>query len=183
MFMRLRSISVLPVAAALLLVAGPVTSAAAYPATTCPTLAVSTTTPLEGQAIGLTGTQFNPHARIQLELSPKPYLLRTVTSNSRGSFSTTVTMPKGLVGNRTISAIGGGSNPAIGCPTDPVETIGIQTNGGGGGGTTHGGSTNGGPAFTGIDVLGLIAAAIALLGGGVLLNRSGQRRRAHASRH
>src|SRR5579875_168515 len=45
----------------------------AYPPTICPTLAVSTTTPLEGQPITVSGVNFAPHTKLTLELHTQTY--------------------------------------------------------------------------------------------------------------
>jgi hypothetical protein len=184
--MKLRTLLALAVSVAGLALAGPAASAGAapaasvldYPAKICPTLSVSTTTPLAGASFTVSGVNFAPNAKIRLELDTKVDVLATVTSDANGAFATSVKMPAGVLGNHDIVAVGGDTGVA-GCPADPAQVLHVGTAGAGavaGGGS--GGSSSGGTAFTGVDVLGLVGAALALLVGGVLLNRGGKRRRA-----
>lgn len=174
--MRLRAILALAVAMTGLALAGPVATAAAapvaYPVTICPTLSVSTTTPLVGEKITVSGVHFDPNAHIRLELHTTVYVLATVVSDAAGSFTTQVTMPAGVTGHHLILAIGGGF-VSTHCTGDPVQVTiqtGVQSTAAGGTG-----SSGGGTAFTGLDILALIVAAAALLGIGLLLNRGGKR--------
>ena len=160
----------------------PATSADAapvgYPVTICATLSVSTTTPLAGASITVSGVNFDPNATIKLELEAKPWLLATVKSNAQGGFTVTVKLPAGVVGAHLIVAIGGNTQSGASCPADPSQLLHIQ--GLGGGGQTGGGGTGsngGGTAFTGVDVLLLVLLAAALLTVGVAVNRSGKRRK------
>jgi hypothetical protein len=191
--MKLRTLLVLAVSAAGLALAGPASTAVAapaasvwdYPAKICPTLSVSTTTPLAGASFTVSGVNFAPDAKIRLELHTKVHVLTTVTSDANGAFKVAVKLPAGLLGNHDIVAIGGDTG-VTGCPADPSQVLNFGAAGesaGGAGGTV--GASGGGTAFTGVDVLGLVGAALALLVGGVLLNRSGRRRRAaaYAGRH
>jgi hypothetical protein len=172
--MRLRTFLALALASACLIVAGPAAQAVAYPPTICPTIAVSTTTPLVGEAITVSGVNFTANAHVRLELHTKVYVLANVTTSAQGTFSTSVTMPAGVVGSHTIVAIGGGAVP--GCPAEPIQIVKVQPPGGNGGGN-GGGSNGGGTAFTGVDVLLLVLIAALLVGAGVMLNRGGKRRR------
>lgn len=175
--MRLRSLLVLPLAVVALgavLLAGPAAPAGAYPATICATLEVSTTNPLVGATITVSGSNFDPNATIKLVLHSQTYQLGSTKSDSLGSFTKDVKLPTGVTGHHLIEAIGGTSDEPSGCPADPIQALDIQSNGGSG--VPAG---NGGTAFTGLDILALIAAAVVLLGGGVLINRGGKRRRAH----
>lgn len=186
--MRLRSIVVVPLLAAvtgLLFVVGPAGSALGYPPTACPTLAVSTTHPLAGQPITVTGSGFAPHATIRLELRPPTgRQVGTVHSDTQGNFATTITLPSGP-GRHDLVAVGG-SQAGTSCPVDPSQVLQaqvdpsqlqqVQANASPSGARQHGGT-----AFTGLDIAGLVLAALALLGGGVLLSRTGRRRRVTAS--
>ncbi len=152
-------------------------AAGAYPVTTCSTLAVSTTNPLPGEAITVTGTNFLANASVSLVLRPGEPALKTVTASAGGTFSTQVTMQDSTTngGNFDIVATTGAVNNSN-CPADPIQTLGIQaetdTNGGGAGGASgNGGSGNGGLSVTGLDIAGLLVLAAALVGTGVVLNR------------
>lgn len=164
--MRLRAVLLFPLAVALLLVGAPTVSAAAYPATTCTaTIAVSTTHPAAGEAITVTGTGFDAGATVRLVLDTGDRLA-TVRSSAEGNFTTEVTMPN-TSGRHVLHARGGTSNQPADCPADPFVTLTIQ-----GGSTQSAGAPNGGgTAFTGLNVLGLLAIAAALVGIGVALNR------------
>jgi len=158
-----------------LVLVGPASSAQAsafhaYPPTICPTLSVSTTKPAVGETIGVTGENFDPDKAVTLILHSKTYVLKTVKTNSSGSFSADVKLPSGLTGNHTLSAKGAQSA----CPADPIQIV-IS----GAPATSRATAPNGGPAFTGVDILGLLLAAAALIGVGLLLNR----RRGANTRH
>jgi hypothetical protein len=180
--MRLRATLTLGLATLCMLLLAPFftgsVAAGAYPITTCSTLAVSTTNPLPGEAITVTGTNFLPGASVSLVLRPGETALKTVTASASGSFSTQVTMPNSTTngGNYNIVATTGAVRNSN-CPADPIQTLAIQaetdTNGGGAGGgaSGNGGSGNGGLSVTGLDIAGLLVLAAALLGTGVALNR------------
>jgi hypothetical protein len=174
--MRLRAILAFAVAIAGLVLAGPTASAAAYPPATCPTLSMSTTTPLVGESIVVTGSNFSPNAAIRIELHTKVYVLANVTSDADGAFRATVKLPAGVTGTHLLVAIGGDIG-ATGCPTDPLQIVDIQVGAGSSAPPAGGSSSGGGTAFTGLDVLALIVGAAVLLAAGVALNRSGKRRR------
>jgi hypothetical protein len=166
----------LALAAASLVIAGPAAQAVAYPPTICPTISVSTTTPLAGEAITVTGTNFTAGATVRLELDSSATVLKTVTASGSGTFTTQVTMPAGMLGSHTIIASGGGGGP--GCPSEPIQIVNAHGPGGGGAGGNGGGTNSGGgTAFTGVDVLLLVLIAGLLLTAGIMLNRGGKRRR------
>lgn len=175
--MKIRAILALVFASVGLMVAvaPAATAAGPYPPSTCRTLSVSTTTPLEGGSLTVTGENFAPNAQVRIELHTTVSVLATVTSDGNGSFSTSVTLPAGVTGTHRIVAVGGN---VAGCPDKSVE-ITIQANGGTNGNGTGGGS-NGGTAFTGVDIALLLAIAAGLLGIGVLLNRRSKPARARA---
>jgi hypothetical protein len=176
--MRLRTLLALALATASLVIAGPAAEAVAYPPTICPTISVSTTTPLVGETITVAGVNFTPGAKVRIELNanPKVYVLANVTASATGTFSTPVTFPAGVTGTNTIRAVGGGGGP--GCPANAIQVIKLHN---GGESSSNGGGTNnnggGGTAFTGVDVLLLLLIAALLVGAGVMLNRGGGRRR------
>lgn len=138
----------------------------AYPPTTCAQMSTSTTHPQPGAHITITGSSFDANTRVRLYIKKPRILLRSIITDANGAFSTTVKLPDGLFGNRIIIAVGGQVNV---CPVDPIQ-ITIQ-----GGTSNPGGSGNpGGTSFTGVDIGALLAAAAALVGVGVLLNRRGR---------
>lgn len=172
----------LALAAASLMIAGPAAQAVAYPPTICPTIAVSTTTPLAGEAITVSGMNFVAGATVRLELDSSATVLKTVTASASGTFTTQVTMPADLLGSHTILASGGGGGP--GCPADPIQIVQVHGPGGSGveatsvpGAGAGGANSGGGTAFTGVDVLLLVIIAGLLVTAGVMLNRGGKRRR------
>jgi hypothetical protein len=170
--MRLRTLLAVAIASVGLLLAAPASSAVAYPPTTCPTISVSTTTPLAGATITVTGTNFIPNAHLTLKLQSNGHVLAHVVANAQGKFTVSVTMPANLLGSQVIVAVGGGAVP--GCPADPVQTVNLQAGGQTSGGGTGGG---GGTAFTGVDVLLLLAVAGGLVGIGIALNGASKRKR------
>jgi hexosaminidase len=168
--MRLRAIFALAatVFGALLLVPA-AAHAAGYPPTECASLSVSTTHPLPGEEITVSGTNFLPNADVRLELHSKTYVLKTVTTDSSGSFSTQVKLPNGVVGTHQIVAASGAPST---CPT-PTVTLHIQKHG------TEGSSApppGHGTSFTGVDVLLIVIAAALLIGAGIALTRGGKRK-------
>jgi 5'-nucleotidase len=174
--MRLRAMLALALAVSGLALGGPASAAHAaaptgpYPPHTCPTISVSTTHPAVGETITVTGKRFDPGKRVTLILNSRTYVLATATASAQGTFSADVTMPAGLTGNHIISVKGAQSA----CPADPIQ-ISIQ----GAPQSGEPGGPGGSPAVTGVDILGLLLAAAALIGLGVLLNR----RRGARSRH
>ena len=161
--------AVVVVAAVGLLMSAPnASAAAAYPPQPCPSLSVSTTTPPPGGTITIVGSHFASDTPVQLELHPSGRVLASVVSDGRGSFTTAVTLPSGLHGTQRIAAV---TTPplASGCSPSVTFTIGQL----GGAHQESGGST----AFTGTDVLAIVAAGAAILGVGLVLTRGGRRRR------
>ena len=183
--MTLRAIVVIAVAATATLLAAPAVAqpalaqpAAVYPPTVCATLSVSTTNPLPGETIGVTGVDFVANAAVRLELHSASHYLKTVRTNARGAFSTSVTLPGGVRGRHLIVATSGVPHNST-CPGNPFAVLHIQE--GATPGTTGapaGGGHPGGTSFTGIDLLLILLAAAVLIGVGVALNRGG--RRGHA---
>ena len=177
--MRLRAAITVGLAALFVALCAPflaTSSAGAYPVTTCSTLAVSTTNPLPGQSITVTGTNFQASVSVSLVLRPGETPLKTVTTDARGSFSTQVTMPDSTTngGNFLIVAVTGAVS-STSCPADPFQSLAVQAAAENNGSS----SGNGGLSSTGLDIAGLLALAAGLLGAGVLLNR----KRAKATSH
>ena len=178
--MRLRATLTLGLATLGLLLFAPFlagsVAAGAYPVTTCSAVAVSTTNPLPGEAITVTGTNFRADASVSLVLRPGETPLTTVTTGATGTFSTQVTLPDSATNNGhfDIVATTGAVNDNS-CPADPFQNLAVQaetdTRGGGAGASSTGGSGDGGLSVTGLDIAGLLVLAAALLGTGVVLNR------------
>jgi acetyltransferase-like isoleucine patch superfamily enzyme len=170
--MRLRAIIGLAIAVVVSVLFAPGATANAEPGpygNKCSSLAVSTTNPLPGEEITVSGQDFQPNASVRLELHSTVYVLKTVTTDANGSFETTVTLPEGVSGEHTIVAATGtlgGSN----CP-QPVQVVHFQT-----GGSSSSGGHHGGTSFTGVDVLAMLIGAGVLIGAGALFNRGGRRR-------
>jgi hypothetical protein len=168
--MKLRAIIALAAAIIGAVFFMPAAQAQAYPPTICPTLSVSTTHPLPGETITVSGVNFNANAQVHLVLHSKAYDLGTVSSDGQGSFSTPVKLPSGVLGRHVIVAVSGA--PQIqDCPIAVVVHIHQP-----GGSNSGPGGHHGGNSFTGVDILLIVLAAAALLGAGVALNRGGKRR-------
>ena len=137
-----------------------------YPPNVGAALAVSTTNPQPGGTLTVTGSHFVKNASVRLELHSHRFVLATVQADASGNFSTSVTLPAGVTGTHTIVAATG--VPTSGNCATPTITITIQNPG-----------PNGGPgtSFTGVDVLAMVLGALALLGVGFALTRSGKRRK------
>lgn len=142
--------------------------ALAYPPTTCPgSLSVSTTHPLVGETITVSGANFNAHAGVHLVMHSKSYDLGTFNTDAQGSFSAQVRLPFGVVGTHVIVAVSGAPN--IGqCPGVRIQIHGPAATSTGPGGPPT--------SFTGTDLLLILLAAAVLLAAGVVFNRSGKRR-------
>ena len=167
--MRPRAVLLLPLTIALLLLGAPVSAAlaspAAYPVTgsECAGISVGTTVPAPGESVTVTGSKFDAHGHVRLVLDGR--VLRRVTADADGSFTTTVRMPDGVTGSHVLHARGGKTNQPSDCPADPALNIGSGANGPG----TPG--HHGGTSFTGVDIALLLAAAALLIAVGVALNR------------
>jgi hypothetical protein len=151
--------------------------AAQYPATVCAMISVSTTHPLPGETILVSGVDFRAHAAVRLELHSAPRYLTTARTDARGSFATRVRIPEDIHGrHRLVAATGRPDN--ANCPGNPYVAIYVQ--GGVTASTAPPGGHHGGTSFTGIDVLLILLAAAVLIGTGVALDRGGKRRHAHS---
>ena len=180
--MKVRAVLALAAALGWLALLAPAGTAAAYPPTTCPTIAVSTTAPAVGETITVSGSNFDADATVTIQLHSATYDLGTDHTDASGTFSARVTLPAGVTGHHLIEVQGAQSA----CPADPVQ-VDIQGTGGPASASVANGSPGSpgtGTAFTGVDILGLLVAAAALIGLGVLLNRrSSGRRSKHTSVH
>ena len=177
MRVRIRAVLALLVLALGLSLVAPATAAEAYPPTTCATLGVSTTHPAVGAKVTVTGANFVPNHQVKLVLKTKTYFLVSLTTDASGAFSVQVQLPAGVTGQHRILAIGGSPN-GNGCPSNPVQIINVH--GPGSPTATSTATPSGGPpAFTGVDIAALLAAAAVLIAAGVLFARSGKRRSRH----
>ena len=170
--MKLRAIVALAAAVVGAVFFTPVAQAQAYPPTICPTLSVSTTHPLPGETITVSGINFDAHAQVHLVMHTKVYDLGTVTTDANGSFSTSVKMPNGVYGRHVLIAVSGAAH-IQGCPGRPIVVVHPHRPGGTNSGT---GGHHGGNAFTGVDLLVILLVAAGLLGAGIALTRGGKRR-------
>jgi len=175
--MRLRAVLLLPLTIALVLLGAPVSGAfaspVAYPVTgsECAGISVSTTVPAPGESITVTGSKFDSHGHVRLVLDTGDVLKR-VTADANGSFTTKVKMPDGVTGFHVLHARGGKTNQPADCPADPGLNIGSGASAPG----TPG--HHGGTSFTGLDIGLLLAAAALLIAVGVALNRKSSRKSA-----
>lgn len=175
--MRFRAIVALSaVAVAALFAPAAANAAALYPPTVCATISVSTTNPLPGESIVVSGVDFLANASVQLELQPPGSVLKTVTSDSSGSFSTSVKLPDGVTGRHRVVATSGAPNSAS-CPSDPFVILNIQKHGTEGSSASTGGHH--GTSFTGVDVLLVLLAAALLIAAGAALTMGGKRKHAN----
>ena len=176
--MRLRAIATLAVAILAAVFFSPAAHSSAapraldYPPTTCPgALSVSTTHPLPGETITVTGHNFSPGGSVHLVLRPGPYDLGTFQADAQGSFTAHVKLPDGVVGRHVVVAVSGAPHIAQ-CAGAVIQ---IQA---GGESTGPGGPP--GTSFTGIDLLLILLAAAVLIAAGVLFVRSGKRRHGYS---
>jgi hypothetical protein len=106
----------------------------------------------------LTGHGYLPNSTVSVIIYSSPQVLTSVVTDGTGSFTVTVTVPKGLEsGHHTLVASGVDSTGEVRYVTLPV--------------TVSGGTTgSGGLAYTGVDVaLPLIGGLIALVAGAALM--------------
>lgn len=181
--MRLRAIVAIAAAALAAMLLAPAAQAAqprpaaqapgCYPGGKGVSVAVSTTRPLVGEQITVSGAHFKAGATVRLVLHSPGTVLKTVTTNDRGMFTTTVTLPDGVTGRHRLVAVGPANRPD--CPGDSSATLNIQSHGVAG--TSAGPGGPGGTSFTGVDVLLIVIAAVLLLGIGYLLNKTGGKRK------
>jgi hypothetical protein len=167
--MKIRAIVVLVAAVIGAALFSPAMQAQGYPPKSCPgMLSLSTTHPLPGETITVTGTGFTPGAKVHLVMHSKTYDLGTFTAGAQGGFTAQVTLPNGVFGHHFIIAASGAPHIKQ-CPGDPIQ---IQAPGP----TTPPGGDHG-TSFTGTDILVIVLIAAGLLAAGVALTRGGKRRR------
>jgi hypothetical protein len=137
----------------------------------CASLSVSTTNPLPGETITVSGTGFVANANVRLELDGTTPL-KTVQADGSGNFTTSVTLPSSVTGTHTIVATTG--IPTGGTCGTPTVGLNIQP-----ASASSPGGPPGGTSFTGVDIMAMVLGALALLGVGYALNRSGKRRHSY----
>src|SRR5262249_52015098 len=131
----------------------------------------------------------NAGEKVDVVLRSDPRDLGTVTANSHGTARKSVTLPRGFGAGAHTVTFTGKSSHAVGTYAFTVTIVatlpigsgnpndqGNESGHGGGGGDNP--SAEGGPnalAFTGVDVLAMVAAGVALLLVGVLLTVGGRR--------
>ncbi|MDP9118300.1 MAG: hypothetical protein M3O28_13765 [Actinomycetota bacterium] len=153
-------------------------SASAYAVKGCPTISLSSTAPVAGTSITVSGANFasNVSITIVLEASPDTHghlTVKTLTTSSTGTFSFLFVVPD-EVGQHILVATDVALTAP--CPADPFASIDIRA-------ASSGGSGTGGLASTGTDIAGGVAVALALLLIGSLLTFSGQRKRRRPHSH
>lgn len=167
--MKLRAMLALAAAIIGAALFAPAMQAQAYPPTTCPgMLSVSTTHPLPGETITVTGANFTAGAQVHLVMHTTTYDLGTFTANAQGNFTAQVKLPDGVVGRHVVLAVSGAPHIRQ-CAGAPIQIHGPEGSSTGTGG--HHGNSN-----TGVDVLIIVLVAAGLLGAGVALTRGGKRR-------
>ena len=143
--------------------AGPANAA---PYTSQATCSVSDQTPAAGSSLTLSCSGFGANETVNITLhSHGVTVLAPGATNASGAFSTTVTLPAGVTGTHTLTAVGATS----GRTASVSITIGAVT--------SAGGPTGGGLPFTGAAVMGISSLAVLLLLGGVLMVFTSRRRR------
>lgn len=167
--MRFRAVALAVAVIGAALFFTPAMQAQAYPPTTCPgMLSLSTTTPLVGETITVTGSGFTPGANVHLVMHTKVYDLGTFKADSHGNFTAQVNLPDGVTGAHVIVATSGAAHVNR-CPGVRIHIHAPA-------GTSAGPPGHHGTSFTGVDVLIIVLIAAGLLGAGVALTRGGKRR-------
>lgn len=136
----------------------------------CTSVSVSTTNPAVGATITVAGNGFGANDTVDITLHTTTYNLGTATTNSSGSFSTSVTLPAGVSGQHTLTV----TDPTTSQSNSVVLTIGAA------GAPSGGTSTGGGLSSTGVAVISLGALGVILLAGGAVMLFAGRRRRVSA---
>ncbi|NJC64349.1 fibronectin type III domain-containing protein [Planosporangium flavigriseum] len=143
-------------------VLAPVTSAPTPPASvpaSAGKLTAPSTSVTANQSVTLSGTGYAAHVPVQVVVYSTPQVLKTVTTDGTGAFSTSVTLPAGLSGSHTLVAGGVGPDGAY-----RYLTLGVT-------------ASAGGLPVTGAALPKLIGIALLVLAFGVVLVRLTRRRR------
>lgn len=144
-----------------------------YPPEPNATVMASTTTPFAGQKIDASGTAYCPDEDVTLTVAGK--VVGTAHTDTSGAFAPQVVVVPGPPGDKQLCGIG-----ASGLSNDQDCLTLHVTAGHGVEAAAAGGGSGGGLAFTGAQVMGLIALAIALVAGGAFFTAAGRRRKSHA---
>jgi hypothetical protein len=167
--MRLRAIALAVAVIGAALFFTPAMQAEAYPPTTCPgMLSLSTTTPLVGETITVTGADFTAGAQVHLVMHSKVFDLGTFKADAQGEFTAQVTLPEGVTGSHVISATSGAPHIS--------QCAGVHVHIHAPAGTSAGPPGHHGTSFTGVDILVIVLIAVGLLGVGAALTRGGKHR-------
>ncbi len=169
-------------------------TANAAPYTNAPTLSVSTSNPAVGATFTVAGADFVAGTTVDLTLHTQTYDLGTATVDAGGSFTTTVTLPAGVSGTHTLTATDPAGNTVLNASLTIV--IGADNSGGGsngagsaGNGSSNGngsgagngalaaGGGNGGLAYTGVPVTGIVVVGLLLLLAGFVTLLTSRRRK------
>lgn len=142
----------------------------AYPPSPNATVEVTTTSPVVGERIKISGVNYCPTESVNITL--RGAHVATAHTNSSGSFDPEITVT-GPVGSAQVCGIG-----ASGLARDrDCVTLHIRESSGQGATSTPvAGSGGGGPAFTGTDIALLIALGVLLLAGGIAFATAGRSR-------
>lgn len=89
------------------------------------TLVLSSGTAGPGGDVTASGGGFAPVSPVQITIESTPVLLRTVTSDSDGAFSTTITIPDAFTGDHTISATGTDPAGSVRVLASPITVIAV----------------------------------------------------------
>lgn len=157
-------------------------TANAAPYTNAPTLSVSTSNPAVGATLTVAGADFVAGTTVDLTLHTQTYDLGTATVDAGGSFTTTVTLPAGVSGTHTLTATDPAGNTILTASLTIV--IGADNSGGGsngagsaGNGALAAGGGNGGLAYTGAPVTGIVVVGLLLLLAGFVTLLTSRRRK------
>lgn len=139
-------------------------SAQAYPPPTPATLSVSDTNPTCGEAVTVSGAHYQPGETVTITQGGKSY---TVTANSAGRFSLTITIV--CIGGQpgAVTAVGGSSGDVASISLTAATPTPVPPNNNNNGGNL---------STTGVAVIGIGALGVVLLVGGGLLLLAGRRR-------
>jgi hypothetical protein len=129
-----------------------------------------------GDHLHCTVTGLSPGERVSVAVRSVSTNLGTVTAGSDGTVVSDPTIPGDLAaGSHTLTFTGQTSKALASYPFTLAAGTGQRSSAAGSGGDASGGS-GAGIAFTGADILGMLAAALALIGGGAVLVAANRRR-------
>lgn len=161
--------------------AAPSGVAAPYPPATHAQIFSSTTTPVQGQTIQVSGKDYLPNEDVRLTIGG--IFVGTAHTDGAGSFARPAKVPATLLGDQPLTGVG-----ASGLPTDRDSlTLTIRARGASNSAAVAGesnvavaGRSNGagGLSSTGARIALLVGVAVVLLAAGGVATRLGRRRRA-----